>query len=100
MPLANNMSSLYLHPIPLLPVAVHVIVELLQGHVGNVVSSIAPGGVDGTDHGIKGVKVLQTFARGHNDHVGLSERLGIVTGACMKRCRVGRFEIKDAYRVD
>lgn len=82
--LANNMSSLYLHPISLLPVAVHVIVELLQGHVGNVVSSIAPGGVDGTDHGIKCMKVLQTLAGGHDDHVGLSERLGTVTGACIE----------------
>ena len=57
-----HLSFFYLHPIPLLPVAVHVVVELLQGYVGNVVSSITPGGVDGTDHGIKGMKVLQTRA--------------------------------------
>ena len=67
----------HLHPIPL-PITVHFVVKLLEGYVGNVVPSIAPGGVDGINHGIKGVKVFKTGTGGQNYHVGLAERLWVV----------------------
>mmetsp|Transcript_31955 Transcript_31955/g.93990 ORF Transcript_31955/g.93990 Transcript_31955/m.93990 type:complete len:207 (+) Transcript_31955:974-1594(+) len=65
------------NPIPL-PVTVHFIVELLEGYIGDVIPSIAPGRIDGADHGVKGVEVIKTLAGGQNHHVGLAERLGIV----------------------
>ena len=67
------------HPIPL-SVAVHVVIELLQGGVGDVVARIAPRLIDGRDHLVKGWKFVHAATVGYHDDVGLTEGLGTVLG--------------------
>mmetsp|Transcript_23532 Transcript_23532/g.52145 ORF Transcript_23532/g.52145 Transcript_23532/m.52145 type:complete len:318 (-) Transcript_23532:184-1137(-) len=67
------------YPIPL-PLAVHVIVELVEGYFGDVIPSVASCLIDRGNHLVEGLEVIQSLARGHNHDVGLTEGLGGVRG--------------------